>query len=127
MSMDINAFLNVRFGDKKEEVVKKAMQSRTPEDLIVIAKEYGQDLDSTQAAKIFEKIHPETKVLSDDELDMVAGGKGGGSLECESCGSENVEERHPGGGKVLFICNACGYYWWLLPEEGSDYGKFFWE
>ena len=57
-----------------EEIIKKAAEARTPEELLALAKENGIELSGEQAKALFARLHPASGELADDELDAVAGG-----------------------------------------------------
>ena len=87
----------------KKELLEKARQAKSPEELAALAKENGIELSSEQAAAYFAKLGSEDNGLSDDELDNVAGG---------GCGSEEVDYRikvcPTGKGCIYYVCAACG-------------------
>ena len=58
----------------EKELIIKAKQSKTPEELIALAKENGIEMTEESAKAYFEQLHPKTGEISDDELDSVAGG-----------------------------------------------------
>lgn len=60
-----------------EEIIEKAKELKTVEELIAFAKENGEELTHEKAEELFAKLH-QTGELSDDELDNVSGGCGGG-------------------------------------------------
>ena len=57
-----------------KELLAKAKEMKTPEELMALAKENGVELTEESAAAYFDRLHPQTGELSDDELDNVAGG-----------------------------------------------------
>ena len=57
-----------------EELLAKAKEAKTPEELTAHAKENSIELTEEEAQTYFEQLHPKTGELSDDELDNVAGG-----------------------------------------------------
>lgn len=56
------------------EMIEKAKQAKTTEELLVLAKENGMEMTEEEAKAYFEQLHPTTGELSDDELDNVSGG-----------------------------------------------------
>ena len=56
------------------EMLVKAKQAKTPEELLEMANENGVEMDEEGAKAYFEQLHQSTGELSDDELDEVAGG-----------------------------------------------------
>ncbi len=64
--------------EMNEELLEKAKQAKTPDELSAIAKENGTEMTDESAKEYFDLLHPRTGELSDDELDNVSGGCGGG-------------------------------------------------
>jgi len=58
----------------EKELILKAKGAKTPEELMALAKENGNEMTEESAKAYFELLHPTTGELSDDELDNVAGG-----------------------------------------------------
>lgn len=83
------------------ELIEKAKQAKSPEELLALAKENGIELTEDEAKAYFERLN-QSGELSDEELDNVAGGgcftK---STECPKCHSN----RWSGG-----VCFNCGYH-----------------
>jgi predicted ribosomally synthesized peptide with nif11-like leader len=99
--MDIKNLIE-SLGEKKEELIKKAAQCKSPEELLALAKENGIALDGKSAAELFTSMQPKTGKLSDDELDSVAGGQlKGWVIHCNDCGKANNMQEH---------CIFCGSY-----------------
>ena len=61
-----------------KELVAKAKEAKTSEELMALAKEAGIDMSEESAALAFEQLNSKTGELSDSELDNVSGGCGGG-------------------------------------------------
>lgn len=57
-----------------KEIIAKAKQAKTPEELYEMAKEVGREMTEESAKEYFAMLHPKTGELGDDELDNVAGG-----------------------------------------------------
>ena len=55
-----------------KELLEKARQAKSPEELLAIANENGVDMNEDSAKAYFEHLHNSGE-LSDDELDGVAG------------------------------------------------------
>ena len=55
------------------ELLEKAKQAKSPEELLILAKENGEELTEDSAKAYFDQLH-KTGELTDDELDNVAGG-----------------------------------------------------
>ena len=56
-----------------KELLQKAEQAKTAEELLTLAKEENVQLNEEQASKIFAELH-KTGELEDDELDNVSAG-----------------------------------------------------
>ncbi len=80
------------------ELILKAKQAKSPEELIALAKENGVELSDENAKIYFARIN-KTGELNDDELDNVAGGGcGGKSLSGSkklSVSGRKLEQRCP--------------------------------
>ena len=57
-----------------EEMITKAKEAKSVEELIALAKENGVELNEEDAKMYFEQLNAKKGELSDDELDAVAGG-----------------------------------------------------
>ena len=57
-----------------EEIIKKAKEAKTAEDLLALARENNIELTEDQARELLDRLHPATGELADDELDNVTGG-----------------------------------------------------
>ena len=60
-----------------EELIAKAREAKSVEELLALAKENNYPLTEEEAQNIFNQFHA-TGELSDDELDQVGGGCGSG-------------------------------------------------
>lgn len=63
----------------RKEMIEKAKAAASPEELTAMAKAEGISLTETEAAEYFNLLHGGMQALSDEELNAVAGGKGGSS------------------------------------------------
>lgn len=63
----------------KKELIEKAKQAQSPDELMAFARENGMELTAEEAQRYFRQLHPTVGELSDDELDDVSGGGCGGS------------------------------------------------
>ena len=61
-----------------KELLAKAKEMKTPEELMALAKENSMELTEESAKAYLDLLHPKTGELSDSELDNVSGGCGGG-------------------------------------------------
>lgn len=84
-----------------EELMEKARQTNSPEELLALAKENNFPMNEENAKVYFEKLH-KTGELSDDELDNVAGG--GCGYHCPYCGSSLPDYRET----MFYFCPGCG-------------------
>ena len=104
----------MKFGN---EIIAKAKEAKTSEELMDLAKENNIDLTEEEAKRYYEQLHPTMGELSDDELDNVAGGgcySEDGRLET-TCGHKckhYVEGRKSGIKGTCFRCK----YWGVDPD-----------
>ena len=109
-----------------KELISKAKKAKTPEELLCLAQENGEEMTEESAKAYFELLHPKTGKIADEELDNVAGGgchtddgreivtvgHGCTGFECKKCGSKNIINSV---GIVLCkcgcmaVCNNCKY------------------
>ena len=85
-----------------KELLAKAKEAKTPEELLALAKENGIEMTAEEAQKIFAQLHSQTGELSDDELDNVSGG---------GC--------HNGGRLVVSVMHYCDE--WRCKDDGSQW------
>ena len=89
-----------------EELVKKAKEAKSVEELLALAGENGIGLTEEQAKAYFAQLHPAAGELDDDELDAVAGGGCGGgdgnSMKCPVCGTEILYNKQKG----IYFCSG---------------------
>ena len=85
-----------------KELLVKAKEAKTPEELLTLAKENGMEMTAEEAQKIFAQLHSQSGELSDDELDNVAGG---------GC--------HNGGRLVVSAMHYCDE--WRCEDDGSQW------
>ena len=67
--------------EMNKELLEKAKEAKTPDELMSLAKENGIELTAESAASYFERLNSKTGELSDSELDNVSGGCGGGYVD----------------------------------------------
>ena len=75
-----------------QEQTKKAMNAKSAEEILAIAKAEGIEMTEDEAKRVFTVLHKEGS-LSDDELDAIAGGKGELDVKdyhCIICGGDLV-------------------------------------
>mgnify|MGYP002729161089 FL=1 len=85
----------------KKELLAKAKNAKTPEELIALAKENGTEMTEESAEAYYNLLHPQNGEVSDDELDNVAGG---------GC--------HNGGKLVVSVMHYCDE--WRCKDDGSQ-------
>ena len=97
------------------EILAKAKEAKTPEELIEIARENDVEMTEESAKAYVDLLNPKTGEMSDDELDNVAGGacyRGDGRMvttvanlcrewRCKKDGSRMESDHRP-------ICCKCG-------------------
>ena len=64
--------------EMNKELLAKAKEAKTSDELMSLAKENGIELTAESAASYFERLNSKTGELSDRELEYVSGGCGGG-------------------------------------------------
>ena len=84
-----------------EEVLAKAKQAKSVEELVTLAKESGIEMTAGQVQGIFAQLHQASGELADDELSNVAAGGG--------CYSEDGYPIVTAFDKCdLWVCSGCG-------------------
>ena len=96
-----------------EEMIAKAREAKSVEELLALAKESEIKLTTEQAKAFFAQLNPPKGELSDDELDDVSGG-GCGESKVKYCPNCNSELRMVGDGvthnmRFYYLCDSCGY------------------
>ena len=82
------------------ELISKAKAAKTPEELLCLAKENGEEMTLDGAKAYIELLHPKAGEIADEELDNVSGG---GCYNIE--GKLIVTSRHS---CDKFECTQCG-------------------
>ena len=113
-----------------KELLEKAKQANSPEDLLALAKENDVEFTREQAEAYFEQMNKSGE-LSDDELDNVAGGtcyKGDRPIttignycefwNCKYCGGNDYDARDNSSFLYMF-CGQRGRN--SEPEHGSSF------
>lgn len=100
------------------ELIAKAKEAKTAEELMALAKESGEEITEESAKAYFDLLNPKTGELSDDELDNVAGGgcySDGGRLKTTS----GYKCKHYADGQSTYgikgTCCRCKY-WGVDPN-----------
>lgn len=83
------------------EIIEKAKQAKTIEELLKLAEENGIELSSEEAKAYFERL-TKSGELSDEELDNVAGGGCSSMSTCARCGYplDQIDGQ--------WVCRGCG-------------------
>lgn len=100
------------------ELIAKAKEAKTAEELMALAKESGEEITEESAKAYFDLLNPKTGELSDEELDNVAGGgcySDGGLLKTTS----GYKCKHYADGQSTYgikgTCCRCKY-WGVDPN-----------
>ena len=97
-----------------KDLIIKAKQAKSPEKLLILAKENGTEMTEESAKAYFAKLHKSGEV-SDDELDNVSGG----------CGEPSDPPKFKTGDHVLkeglYVCNlkhpfCCSSDHWIVDS-----------
>ena len=110
-----------------KELIEKAIQAKTAEELLEMAKAQHIELTVEQAAKAFAELN-KTGELSDEELDNVSGGGCGDSNKSGDTPKYSVGQRGctcVGPNKVYYVIEEVlpkvdGTYQYRIRYEGSD-------
>ena len=103
-----------------KELLKKAKNVQSAEDLLALAKEENIALTGEQAGEYFAKLQPPESKLSDAELDAVCGGGCSGSSPSAPTG---VTVR----GRALdWNCPKCHKDCWDLVQFGTTVTQKLW-
>ena len=98
------------------ELIENAKKCSSVEELLAIAEKNGMKLTEEEAKAYFDRLHPQTGELADDELDNVAGGGCYTRIDktvvsaghrcphyfCKYCGGRGLNKRRGG------CCAKCG-------------------
>ena len=95
------------------ELIAKAKAAKSAEELLALAKENNVEMTEEQAKIYFEQLNANGTV-SDDELDIVAGGLGCPDdgddeyiLKCHACGSTEIDDCHDAINGQYYRCRNC--------------------
>ncbi len=115
------------------ELLEKAKQAKSPEELMALAKENGTELTEESAGAYFEQLH-KTGEVAEDELGNVSGGSCYNSdgrqivtvaycctaFTCKKCGGKYLSTTY------LPVCNECGYSAMCDHCKSCTYEKGLW-
>ncbi len=134
--------------EMNKELISKAKTAKTPEELLCLAKENGEEMTEEGAKAYFELLHPKTGEIADDELENVSGGNcyNSGRLvvttqfycwdwQCKSGCEKDIVETSAFPHHA--VCKNCGnIYWckfckycsyerglWLCNNPNTEYGR----
>ena len=97
--------------EMNKELLAKAKEMKTPEELMALAKESGIEMTKEKADEYFKQLSTSSGEISDEELDNVSGGCGGGYVAGRPHPQFGVGE------SVLYICG------WLGGDRITATGK----
>ncbi len=100
--------------DFTPELIEKAKQAKSSEELITLAKENGIDISNDEAEEYFERLNNSGE-LSDEELDNVAGGCGGGAPDERLSVTKLYSCEY-------FVCADC--HIWVPAKRGDHLWQF---
>ncbi|MDE6731183.1 MAG: hypothetical protein K2J71_10475 [Oscillospiraceae bacterium] len=118
------------------ELIAKAQQTKSVEELLTLAEENGITLTEDEAREYFEQLN-QSGELSDDELDSVAGGGCGsskkklpqvnssdlcGNFKCNRCGGSSFpQSTHQCFGARMVMTNCCACCSYHLFSDNNVY------
>ena len=90
------------------ELIAKAKAAKSAEELLALAKDNNMELTEEEAKTYFEQLNA-NGIVSDDELDVVAGGCGDDEyiLKCRGCGSTEIDDCHDAINGQYYRCRIC--------------------
>ncbi len=111
-----------------EELIAKARQADSPEEIMKIAEENDIEMCKEEAESIYKQLHTSGE-MSDDELEGVAGGcsKDGKTIVTSGCKCFNGQFREfrRGDSWDLFSSDGCcGRCWYLYIEKGIGHCSY---
>ena len=110
-----------------KELLEKAKQAKSPEELLAMAKAENIELNAEEAAQAFAKMNKNGE-LSDEELDNVAGGGcPGGATPKKFSVNDRVSHKGSDGkevyGTVVRIGEEKYYYVYYVVDDGETTEK----
>lgn len=95
------------------EMIEKARNCGSVEELMALAKENGVEMDLAEARACYSRIHPKAGVLADEELEGVSGGG------CGSSGSGSSSKWAPGEPYCRVSCDCESFT--VREDQGDEY------
>lgn len=107
------------------ELLEKAKQVKSAEELLALAEENGVRMTREQAEAYYAQMNPKSGELSDDELDNVAGGGCGGDSNFDAI--RQYFDNFQNGERVYcsnLACPSCGcHYGTYYSERWPEYSE----
>ena len=117
----------------KPEMIEKAKEAKSAEELLELAKENNVEMTADEAATYFAQLNPKSGELDDDDLDNVAGGACArteqardaqdavSSMPCPRCGAVgDWAVLHKLKDCTDFYCANCKVIVWTYAEENNS-------
>ena len=117
----------------KPEMIEKAKEAKSAEELLELAKENGVEMTADEAATYFAQLGPKSGELDDDDLDAVAGGAcerteqannaqdAVSNMPCPRCGAVGEWALlHKFKDNTDFYCANCKVIVWTYAEENNS-------
>ena len=106
----------------KPEMIEKAKEAKSAEELLELAKANGVEMTADEAATYFAQLNPKSGELSDDDLDGIAGGANGGcnnseDRQCPGCGA-TLKSTVGTDDTMKFECSTCNKEFAAYASEG---------
>ncbi len=110
----------------EKELLAKAKQAKTPEELMALAQENGMEMTEETAKTLFAKLNRKSGEISDEELDNVSGGAcytdDGYLLTTIGHKCKHFEEKMGHSG-IKGTCCACQYWDYDIPSSFEIFGS----
>ena len=117
----------------KPEMIEKAKEAKSAEELLELAKENNVEMTADEAATYFAQLGPKSGELDDDDLDAVAGGACArteqannaqdavSNMPCPRCGAVGEWALlHKFKDNTDFYCANCKVIVWTYAEENNS-------
>ena len=115
------------------EMIEKAKEAKSAEELLELAKENNVEMTADEAATYFAQLGPKSGELDDDDLDNVAGGACArteqannaqdavSNMPCPRCGAVGEWALlHKFKDNTDFYCANCKVIVWTYAEENNS-------